>query len=315
MLWLSCVAALAVSFGGKTFTLDKAPADFPAKYKDLIVQYEEYAIANGIQVVGDPSCPAVIFTAGTLAEAQTVLKQAQKLFSAYDKVFKSTTERKPFPIFLLKKTKQYGPLLDMLVKKNAYLSAWAESARKLSGFELYKPPIVTILQDGVKQEEYSLTNQVIHQTTHVFLNVDFGTIPFWMSEGLAWHFEEEITKELYAFCYRDEFVFAAEHRSWVDHVQKMIRKGEAPKLEESCRSAREKFEKNKALVGFAFCRFFVAEKSDQLPFVLQALGAEQKKRFAKEPTRELEPAQQIEILKSKFGQDLDAQLQSYWSKR
>ncbi len=303
----------AVHWAGKTVAFEKLPADFPASVKELINHYQEYAIEQNLRVQGEPNSPVVFWTAGSVEETTKLLKLAQKFFLNLRKAF-GGEESASVPVFLLKKTAQYAPLISLLVKDHPYLEPWAETARSISGFQLYKPPILVLLNDGVEQEEYSLENQMLHQLTHLFLGLQFGPQPFWLSEGLAWHFEEQLQSSVYAYCYRSGFIYTAEHTSWEKDLQKMFQKQKQPKFEELFAAKKEDFDMDRALTSFGVARFLANEKSQALRLFLMEYQREHKSKYEAEPTRELDSSWQAARLKERLGEDFETQIARYITK-
>lgn len=304
-------AGISVHVGSRSFPLEKAPEDFPTEYRTLIAGYQEYAQAHGIAAVCAPPFPVVIFTAGAPGEAAKILKDSEAMFASLSKKLGKRKAPDLLPIFILKKTPQYAPLLQLLVAKHSYLASWAEQAKSLSGFFLQLPPIAVILEDGVKQEEFQLKNQVLHQLVHLEMGLQFGSQPFWLAEGIAWTFEEEMTNSLYSFCYRDGFVFASEHEGWPADVRKLVQKKQFPSFEKIAQGGKSGFDHVRSLGSYGLAKFLLAEQPAAVQAMLESYAKEHKEQFSKNPTQELPVARQKELLVEKAGGGFEAAAQKF----
>lgn len=302
---------VTVHLNNKAFSLEKAPASFPADQKTLIEDYQDYALAQGLVAVCDAEVPIVIFTAGAPAESQKLLQRSEKLLASFHARLGKPRKTDPPAIFVLKKSRQYAPLVDSLVARHPYLAGWAAQARNLSGFFLLQPSVAVILDDGVGQQEYQLENQVLHQLVHLELGAQFGPQPFWLSEGISWVFEEEITKAIYAFCYRDGFVFAGEHEGWRDEVKRLVQKKQFPGLDQVCQGGRSSFDRSRALGSYGLATYFLREKAEALRGVLESYAKEHREHLGQDPVQELNAVRQKELIQAKLGADFEDEARKY----
>lgn len=172
-----------------------------------------------------------------------------------------------------KNDKEYGQLLEEVVKGERYLQAWKDSARRLPGFTISRPAVAMWIELLDGQEEFDIRNELVHRLAHLAVARRFGELPYWLQTGLSWHIEEELLGAIYCFPYRDEFVWATEHTSWDKDLAREFKKAKGSEsfFRDLAGWKRGSYRSDEARQAFGIARFLMEHHREDAPQLLSNL--------------------------------------------
>lgn len=224
--------------------------------------------------------------------------------------------------------KDFGLLLDDLGKRFSYLSAWAPSEKQQLGFVLEEPLVAAFLATAPDVKEWNPKNELANRTAQIALFEHFGRLPNWLMQGLAWHVEMSVCGSIFCFPFRSGFVAKKEHRSWSEQL-KGVMISSAPDnplrkltIDDLAGWKRGTYENDRALLAWGSASFLAKRHAEGLPLILEDLHALRDKEskitkpdgsWTMNPDYEVPAAKQLEILKSRAGDDFLVALERHCS--
>lgn len=208
---------------------------------------------------------------------------------------------------------RYRSLCDAVAAAAPAQQGFMEASKATTGFTLYAPPLTVYFHDPAIQDEARPDHSVAHSLVHLEMWRRFGPLPLWLTEGLACAGEDGAWGEVWAYWYRDGFVFTKEHADWRGkQTQKIVK--ELADLRGLFAYPARPFEQNRALLAFAFATYGLdAEPKPFAAFVAELRVAYQKHN-PQGGRPELPPADVEAMLLRAFGDDFLTRFQKWWKK-
>lgn len=182
-------------------------------------------------------------------------------------------------LLVLKNEKHYRAALEVLAGLAEYLREWTREAGRNLGFVLEVPLCGAYVLNASGQEEWNPDNELINRVAQLCLLRRFGQQPHWLVQGYAWHMEFKLQGAVYAFPYRDEFVWATEHTDWDKEVARRFA-DDPPDFRELTGWDRGTYDASASRVAWALVDWTLRAHPRKLPLVLDDL-----RRFRDEDNR------------------------------
>ncbi|HKB17356.1 MAG TPA: hypothetical protein VKF62_14910, partial [Planctomycetota bacterium] len=225
---------------GRRVSYSKLPADLPAPLRTLLEKERPFAEKHGLRVYAKAKAPVVVISEWGESQALRHLEDAEQLAAEFPRFFPDPKEpapladeeldgadpATPFPLYLIQTMPVYTALAERMEEEHEYLKGWAARAAKLQGFHLYRPRIVVCLAGTYGDPRH----WVLHALVHVMAYPRYGRQPFWVEEGMGWFVEDAILKGVFAFCYRDNFLWDAEKSGWSNDFAGLLKREKAPSV-------------------------------------------------------------------------------------
>jgi hypothetical protein len=221
--------------------------------------------------------------------------------------------------------KSFASVTRHLGEAEPRLADWAQSAPSGTGFLLEDPLVAGWLEKVSEIEVWSPENELVNRLARLLTIERFGRQPQWIAQGLAWHVELTVCKDVYCFPYRSGFVSKKEHKSWPAKVaEAMAQRGEAPiRIEELTGWARNTWDEARATLAYAAAAMLAKHYPAELARVLDAFTrvrvADGRATAADGSWTwiadyEIPAERQLEVLNAELGADFLAELAAYASK-
>ena len=199
------------------------------------------------------------------------------------------------------------------------LAGWAASARSGTGFVLEEPLAAGWMKSVSGVEVWSPENELANRLARLLTLERFGRQPHWLAQGLAWHLEIGVCKDVYCFPYRTGFVSKKEHRSWPRMLaDQMEARGERPvEMAELAGWRRNSWDAPRAGLAWGAATMLAEHYEDELPRVLAAFAALRVKdgrdvaadgSWTWIPDHEIPAEGQLELLDRELGVDFLTEL-------
>jgi len=162
----------------------------------------------------------------------------------------------------------YETVVDLVVAAQPYLASWAASGKRASGFVLERPLCGVWLDGAADLEEYDAKNELVHRLARLLTLRRFGRQPWWLTLGLAWHFELELRGGVYCFPYRSGFVGRNEHTGWPSQL-KRVAKDPGIDITALARWKRGEWDDERAILAWGFTLDLIRRHERALPMILE----------------------------------------------
>lgn len=241
----------SVLFEGKSIAASALPETVAKPVREAALSMETWAEKYRLWIHVAAGDPMVLAIPSNFQGAGSLLAKLRDTRKDFEKRIDSKPIEAAVEMIYVDKKEPYEAYVDLLVSRQGYLSGWAAGAKETAGFTLLLPFAAAYFRDPKdpkeKKAEFNLTNQLVHQFSHLLVNARFGRQPYWVSESIAWSLEQARENQIYAFCHRSGFVAKSEHGGW-------------PKLGKTFFAGNAK----------AFDRIFSMDRDAEIP---RALGA------------------------------------------
>ncbi|MFT5689357.1 MAG: hypothetical protein ACI8PQ_002201 [Planctomycetota bacterium] len=166
----------------------------------------------------------------------------------------------------------YEAVLTHLGKLAPYLDQWLPEAKKKVGFSLERPLVAAWQMRPSGVEEWDPKNELVHRLGTLMIQRDHGRLPHWLLRGLAWMIEIEVTKGVYCFPDRSNFVWAAEHGSWPKLAKnlatKLVKDDKLIDVDTLAMFERDKWDNDLAVLSWSVAHWLAEEHADVMPQIL-----------------------------------------------
>lgn len=214
---------------------------------------------------------------------------------------------------MLKDGERYHALCDVIAAAAPAQKDFMESSKDTTGFTLYAPPLTVYFHDPAIQKEAKADHSVAHSFVHLEMWRRFGVLPLWLTEGIACAGEDGAWGEVWAYWYRDGFVFAKEHADWRGKKTQDLVAGLSDLLGLFAYPARP-FEQDRALVAFAFATYGLDAEPEAFSRFVGLLRAAYQKQQPEGGRPALAPEEIEAMLNEAFGADFLPAFQKWWKK-
>ncbi len=221
----------------------------------------------------------VVVPKGT--SASKLAKSAERVVKVFDGLF-AKTERdaaalppRTAVLFSLEGPKSLASVAAHVGAAVPRLAGWASAAGQGTGFALGEPLAAGWLETVETSEVWSPENELANRLTRLLTIERFGRQPQWVAQGLAWHVEIAVCKDVYCFPYRTGFVSKKEHKSWPKRLgELMAQRGDgAIEMKELSGWSRSSWNETSAALSWGAIELLVEHYPNELPKVLEAYRA------------------------------------------
>jgi hypothetical protein len=264
------------------------------------------------------------------SSASKLRKQSEKAVKVFDRLFEEAEHvdgcaPRTAVLFELAGPRSFASVTGYLAEKQPRLAAWAEAAPRATGFLLEDPLCAGWLREMPGSEVWSPENELVNRLARLLVVERFGRQPQWLAQGLAWHVELEVCKDVYCFPFREGFVSKKEHRSWPRRLAELTaERGERPiEMSELTGWARNTWNEQSAALAWGAATMLAEHYEEELPRVLAAFAAERVKEgrdvaadgsWTWKPDWELPAERERELLDAELGVDFLAELGRFASR-
>lgn len=301
------------------------PASAPAPTVDQQVAAEAAAIDDAVEAwcAGEKSLREHAALDGRLVlrsdfssgDAREAAKRGAGVLERLDRAFGAPERPGEARLLglMLKDGDRYRALCDAIAAAAPAQAEFMRASQDTTGFTLYAPPLTVYWHDPAVQKEARADHSIAHSFVHLEMWRRFGALPLWLTEGLACAGEDGAWGEVWAYWYRDGFVFAKEHADWRGKKTQELVAGLADLRGLFAYPARP-FEQDRALVAFAFATFGLDAEPEAFANFVDRLRAAYQKSNPAGGRPSLQPEQVEAILNEAFGADLLPRFQKWWKK-
>lgn len=251
-----------------------------------------------------------------------------KTIAAFDKVFDpgkrpaDAPERRTAVLFPLSGPKSFTAITSRAAELVPRLSGWAQAAPRGVGFLLDEPLAGGWLLDVPDSEVWNGENELANRLTRLLTIERFGRQPHWLSQGLAWHVELTVCKDVYCFPFRTGFISKKEHKTWPRRLTDLMSaRGETPVVANDLFGwQRNTWSAESAALAWGAVAMLAKHYEEEFPKALDAFRALRIKdgrqtqsdgSWTVIPDYEIPAEQAIEILDRELGVDFLAELDRY----
>lgn len=209
----------------------------------------------------------------------------------------------------------YESTVDLVAELEPYLVPWTGTGKRASGFVLERPLCSVWREGGADLEEYDPENELVHRLARLLTLRRFGRQPWWLTLGIAWHFEIGIRGDVYCFPYRDGFVARKEHRAWPSMLKRTVKK-DAVEMEHLAGWRRGEWDDGQAILAWGVVGHLADRHADALPLLLEDFRVLQNCKGIERRTDgswsvvvgyEPSPADQVESVRWYLGEEFEAE--------
>jgi hypothetical protein len=242
---------------------------------------------------------------------------SEKAVKAFDALFAASphvegSAPRTAVLFELAGPKSFASVTAYAGAKLPHLSAWAQTATQGTGFLLEDPLAAGWLHSVPKREVWSPENELVNRLARLLMIERFGRQPQWLAQGLAWHVELEVCKDVYCFPFREGFVSKKEHKSWPQKLTSlMAARGDRPiEMGELTGWRRNTWDDASAALAWGAATMLAEHYEAELPRVLAAFAALRTKEgrntaadgsWTSNPDYEIPAERELEILDRELG--------------
>jgi len=258
-------------------------------------------------------------------------KSSDKTVKAFDKLFPLKTreqgapERRTAVIFALAGEKSFKSIVGHVGKEVPRLAGWAGAAYRGVGFLLEEPLVAGWLTAVPDSEVWNAENEEVNRLARLLLIERYGRLPQWLGQGLAWHIELSVCKDIYCFPSRSGFVSKKEHKAWKGRLSTLMKaRGETPLDMELLNGwKRDSWDEERSALAWGAAAMLSKHYKKELPRVLSAyreLRFSEGRETAADgswtllPDYEISAAKELEILNRELDVDFLAQLSRFATK-
>ena len=193
-----------------------------------------------------------------------------------------------------------------------HLAEWAAEADQFPRVQHWNPLIAAIRHDPslakVKRPEVQLVHMAIQQE----LCRRYGRLPYWICESLGYALQEELVDGVYGYSFRERGALDDEyHQGWKWGAQQAFQK-EEPQVATLVDGSGVAFDQHRAYLQFGLAAWWLAEESDKLPALMQAILTT-RGRTPMDAPYEPDAAEQQKLLQQVFGSDMLRNASYYWA--
>ncbi|HET6203543.1 MAG TPA: hypothetical protein VFI25_12155 [Planctomycetota bacterium] len=315
-------------FEGRRIPYSSLPADLPSATRTVLERERAFAEKNGLRVYAKARGPVVLVSEWGDSQNLALLGDAERLAAEFPRLFPdpkepppladeeldTTDPSAPFPLYLLSSPAIYQSLAQRLASEHEYLQGWAAKAARLQGFNLYRPRISVVLSGTYGDPHH----WVVHNLTHVLSHPRYGRQPFWVEEGMAWYAEDALLRGVFAFCYRDNFLWDAEKSGWSTDFAGLFRSGkprsvlDLASLRPGTYTSGEAGVKDpRALLAYGLVAYLGNERREEFAALLLAFAKDGAEQGGFEASYEVPVETQRKLLVEILGADLDKNLAGF----
>ena len=321
-------------WGKKRHALDELPAEIPGATREALERFGTWASSHDYHLHLNEECDVVLITRDSkrpkrerrlIEEASAYLDQllAPEAWVAGDAPAAAPGEETPLVLVQARSQEDYSSLVDHVVTLEPDLAGWSSSGKRNAGFVLHEPLCAAWMENPPGVEEWNPDNELVHRMARLRLLRSFGHLPNWVTLGVAWAAEETVSRGIYCFPYRNEFVGVGEHSGWSKTLKRQSRKQEDVDFSIVSRWQRGTWDQDAARYAFGVVRFFERAHPGTLAGFLGRLKEtyEEKRieRFADGswkilPGYEVSHEDQLWILEETLGEDVFKEMAAFFKK-
>jgi hypothetical protein len=252
------------------------------------------------------------FAAG---EAKEAAKRSAGLLDRLDRALGAPEpqERTELTGLMLRDPALYRELCGVIAAAAPSQAAFMERSLGTAGFTIYAPPLTVYFHDPKSQDEARPDHSLAHNFTHLELWRRHGTLPLWLTEGLACAGEDGAWGEVWAYWNRKGFVAAKSHSEWRGKKTQTLVK-ELMNLRPILMYSAEPFDEDLALLSFAFATYGLDAEPEKFGAFLRLLEGAYQANHPQGGRFELPPEEYERLLNQAFGEDFLARFQLWWLK-
>ncbi len=261
-------------------------------------------------------------------KSSRLMSASKKTVAIFDKLFDpATREASAAPVrtavlFPLSGPKSFKSITEAAASSNPALAGWASAATGGVGFLLEDPLSAGWLLDVPNSEVWNVENELVNRLARLLTLERYGRQPHWLAQGLAWHVELKVCKDVYCFPYRSGFVSKKEHKSWAKRLPLVMEeRGETPLTAGDLAGwSRNSWQADSAALASGAVDMLVKHYPDEMPKVLSAFAQTRNKDGRKTesdgswqliPDYEIPSEQEQEILNRELGVDFLVEFDRY----
>ncbi|KAA3608104.1 MAG: hypothetical protein DWQ01_13600 [Planctomycetota bacterium] len=243
-----------------------------------------------------------------LKKTETVLKRLEKSLG------KAQYGDLRIQALMLRGEEAYYALCDAIAVADPSLADYMASCKtQRAGFTLPRQAVTVYFYDTKYVEEARPAHSLAHNVIHKELQLRFGTLPLWLTEGIACAGEEGAFGEVWANWYRDGFVATVSHAGWRNRASNLVKR-QSVDLEDLYAYNATRYNDELAHLAYAFATYGLDKDSKGFSRFLSRLVD----IYHEEGTpgqRFLPPVSTVEIAAlESFGEDFEDRFTRYWSR-
>lgn len=257
----------------------------------------------------------VLWSDFSTSEAKDAAKRTAGLLGRLDHAYGEPVDSAAAKLFgvMLKDGERYQALCDAISAAAPGQAEFMQSSKNTTGFTLYSPPVTVYYHDPAVQKEAKPDHSIAHSFVHLEMWRRFGALPLWLTEGLACAGEDGAWGEVWAYWYRDGFVFAKSHADWRGKQTQQIVADQTDLRTLFAYSARP-FEEERALLAFAFATFGLDGEPENFAKFTALLREAYQRNNPQGGRAMLEVEEAETLLIQAFGEDVMNRFQTWWKK-
>lgn len=252
------------------------------------------------------------FSSGDAREAS---KRSVGLLARMDRAFGAPEDPAAAQLtgVMLRNAEAYHELCDLVAATAPAQQAFMESSKSTTGFTLYAPPLTVYFHDAAVQKEARPDHSIAHSFVHLEMWRRYGALPLWLTEGLACAGEDGAWGEVWAYWYREGFVFAKSHSDWRGKPTQEIVAG-AEDLRTLFDYPARPFEHERALLSFAFATYCLDAEPEAFAQFVQLLSKAYQENNPQGGRPVLPPEEVEKLLNTAFPEGFLGRFQTWWKK-
>jgi hypothetical protein len=260
--------------------------------------------------------------------ASKLMKTSKKSIKQFDDLFKGQArsagapEKRVAVLFPIVGPKSFARITAQVGRAVPRLAGWGTGAVKGVGFLLEEPLSAGWLLKVPNSEVWNVENELVNRLARLLTIERFGRQPHWLAQGIAWHIEQKVCKDVYCFPYRNGFVSRKEHKSWSKRLPLVMaaRGDRALSATDLHGWTRDSWNADSAVLASGAVDMLAKHYSAELPKVLDAfMGLRNKDGRTTEadgswqviPNYEIPADQEQQILNESLGHNFLEQFERY----
>lgn len=273
------------------------------------------ASEDGLERYESPDGRLVLWSDFAAREAREALERTAGVLARLDRAFGAPAAPAAARLdgLMLADGARYRALCDAVAAAAPAQARFMAASQDTTGFTLYAPPLTVYFHDPEVQKEAKPDHSLAHSVVHLELWRRYGTLPLWLTEGIACAGEEGAWGEVWAYWYREGFVAAKSHAAWRGKPTQTLVAGLADLRGLFGYSARP-FEEPSALLAFAFATYGLDAEPANFAAFLTLLQEHEQRRNPDGGRPLLAPEDVERLLHEAFGADFLARFQKWWKK-
>lgn len=225
--------------------------------------------------------------------------------------------------FRLRGMEDLRSLLGIVAERQQEPPGWAAALAREPGLVLLKPLMGVLVVNAPGMEEWSPVNETANRLARLLVARRFGRVPNWIAMGIAWNVELETCGSIYCFPHRSEFIGVGEHGGWRSSLQRRFSRSDtAFDPEEVFGWEAGRYDDQAAGLAWGTVSYLHATSPGSVGTVLEdlrlAIDAGGRVTSAdgtweRIPDYEPTPAEQLELLRRRAGDEVAAELAAYFA--